>query len=81
MGSITLSCGHEKPHDLPLEATAVMYRSEDCDPLQGYHRVIVHATRCLPCQAEAWFVEDRIHTDAEGEAWLDGGRVQGSDVG
>jgi hypothetical protein len=70
MGKIILSCGHEKPAHVPLEATEVMYREEACDPVDGFHRVVVNANWCLQCQEQAWFKEVVISSEAEGDAWL-----------
>lgn len=74
MGRIVLTCGHDLAPDMELEDTEVAYRSESCDPVDGFQRVVVHANFCPDCQKQDWFLEDRILTEAEGDEWLDGGR-------
>ena len=67
------SCGHELTendgeHGLGFD---VMYQSESCDALSGFHRSVTYASVCGKCleQYREWGI--LFETEAESDAWLD----------
>lgn len=73
-GSITASCGCKiENFD---DGEDIRYGSEDCDPIDGFHRVVVYAFYCKPCAARARTWPEFIETEEQADAWLDGDENQ-----
>jgi len=69
-GSITASCGHTLAG--PEQTVSVVYGDEDCDAIDGFHRVVAYAEFCPRCAREWAERGDLFETEAEACAWLAG---------
>lgn len=65
------SCGCTLKQD--EECEQVMFKGEQCDPIDGFGRAVVYASYCPSCAKELRADKDYyLPTVAEADAWLDG---------
>lgn len=67
-GRIIASCGHEIRNADDL--VPVIYKSEDCDAVQGFRPVTVYAEFCRACADELRGTDDWLESREEAERWL-----------
>lgn len=67
-GSITASCGCKLADD--DEGVGIKFGDYDCDPIDGFQKVIIYAHYCTPCAEKAKSWDTYFETEEQANEWL-----------